>query len=67
MYVIMGAQCIVGTHTVLVQIWQDDRLRWDPSEYAGVDKLRISQSRIWTPDLRLFNALVNHLCSAMLW
>jgi len=39
-------------------MWKDSRLSWDPSEYGGVDILRISPYSLWKPDLRLYNASV---------
>jgi len=39
-------------------MWTDARLQWDPSQFDGVDALHISPSRIWKPDLRLYNASV---------
>jgi len=43
---------------VFVQSWQDSRLSWDPSNYGGVDTLRISASGIWKPDVALLEASV---------
>lgn len=39
--------------------WTDARLRWRNrwSHFEGIDRLHISTSRIWTPDLRLYNAM----------
>lgn len=36
--------------------WQDDFLTWDPSIWGGVSELHIPVSKIWTPDLALFNS-----------
>ena len=44
--------------TVLVQMWTDSRLRWDPFDYGGVESFRISSWHIWKPDIRLYNASV---------
>ncbi|KAG9352063.1 hypothetical protein JZ751_020476 [Albula glossodonta] len=35
--------------------WIDYRLSWDPSEYDGIDKLRIPSRHIWLPDIVLYN------------
>ncbi|TSL75327.1 Neuronal acetylcholine receptor subunit beta-4 [Bagarius yarrelli] len=35
--------------------WNDYRLSWDPSEYDGIDKLRIPSRHIWLPDIVLYN------------
>lgn len=39
----------------LLQNWNDYRLTWDPSEYDGIDKLRIPSRHIWLPDIVLYN------------
>uniref|UniRef100_A0A8C9R6J7 Cholinergic receptor, nicotinic, beta 4 (neuronal) n=1 Tax=Scleropages formosus TaxID=113540 RepID=A0A8C9R6J7_SCLFO len=35
--------------------WIDYRLSWDPSEYDGIDKIRIPSRHIWLPDIVLYN------------
>ncbi|XP_043571302.1 neuronal acetylcholine receptor subunit beta-4-like isoform X2 [Chiloscyllium plagiosum] len=35
--------------------WNDYRLRWDPANYEGIDKLRISSRHLWLPDIVLYN------------
>jgi nicotinic acetylcholine receptor len=35
--------------------WQDNRLRWD-KEALGIKVLRVSPSKVWTPDLTLYNS-----------
>ena len=57
----IGAVYTTETHNVFVQSWRDTRLRWVWSDYDGLDTLRVSPSRIWKPDLRLYNALVKLL------
>ncbi len=37
------------------QEWYDDKLRWDPSKYGGVDVLYIPSQQIWLPDIVLYN------------
>ena len=32
---------------------------WDPAQFEGIDTLHYSTSRIWTPDIRLYGALVS--------
>jgi hypothetical protein len=43
--------------------WDDDRLRWDPALYGGITSTQIHAyelsskwSKIWTPDLAIFNS-----------
>jgi len=37
--------------------WNDTRLAWKPESYGGVDKLHFPADHIWTPDVRLFDAV----------
>lgn len=39
--------------------WVDNRLKWDPTAYEGVDKLSIPAKYIWTPDVHLQNAIMS--------
>ncbi|XP_042894280.1 neuronal acetylcholine receptor subunit alpha-6-like [Penaeus japonicus] len=36
--------------------WQDDRLKWNASEYEGVETLSVPVELLWTPDVAIFNA-----------
>jgi len=36
--------------------WTDERLRWDPSRYGGINVLRMPPYRAWKPDIKLYNA-----------
>jgi nicotinic acetylcholine receptor len=36
--------------------WQDDRLTWNPHDYHGITEMRIPASRLWVPDLEIYNA-----------
>ena len=40
--------------------WEDDYLKWDPEEYGGVKKLHLPPSKVWTPDIFLFNDVTGH-------
>ncbi|XP_064629771.1 neuronal acetylcholine receptor subunit alpha-7-like [Lineus longissimus] len=35
--------------------WNDYRLRWDPAAYDGISLLRVSDQRVWRPDIFLYN------------
>jgi len=37
-------------------MWTDPRLAWNPKDYSGLQKVTIPHNKIWTPDVRLFNA-----------
>lgn len=38
-----------------LQEWNDLLLKWAPDEFGGVDTVRVPPSKIWTPDIVLYN------------
>uniref|UniRef100_A0A915I0X3 Uncharacterized protein n=1 Tax=Romanomermis culicivorax TaxID=13658 RepID=A0A915I0X3_ROMCU len=46
---------IMTTNIWLKQRWQDPNLRWNTSEYGGVNVLYIPSELIWIPDIVLYN------------
>ncbi|KFZ60678.1 hypothetical protein N321_07882, partial [Antrostomus carolinensis] len=46
---------IMTTNVWLNQEWIDYRLAWKPSDYDGINKLRIPAKHIWLPDVVLYN------------
>ena len=40
--------------------WEDDYLKWDPEQYEGRTRLELPPSKIWTPDIFLFNDVTGH-------
>ncbi|XP_072391900.1 neuronal acetylcholine receptor subunit non-alpha-2-like [Diabrotica undecimpunctata] len=37
--------------------WQDEKLRWNPHNYSGIQVMHIFRREIWQPDLCLYNAV----------
>ncbi|XP_071106607.1 neuronal acetylcholine receptor subunit alpha-10-like isoform X1 [Haliotis cracherodii] len=35
--------------------WRDDDVEWNMTKYGGVDKVRIPWSKVWLPDIKLYN------------
>ena len=35
--------------------WNDNGLKWNKSEYGGIEDIRLPVSEIWTPDIVLYN------------
>ncbi|KFR17608.1 hypothetical protein N306_15265, partial [Opisthocomus hoazin] len=46
---------IMTTNVWLNQEWIDYRLAWKPSDYEGINRLRIPAKHIWLPDIVLYN------------
>lgn len=40
----------------LDQEWKDEKLVWNPADYNGLDILRIPCTKIWRPDIILYNS-----------
>nr|XP_046229217.1 neuronal acetylcholine receptor subunit alpha-3 isoform X2 [Scatophagus argus] len=49
---------IMETNLWLRHIWNDYKLRWNPKDYGGVEFIRVPSSRIWKPDIVLYNNAV---------
>ncbi|XP_042553646.1 neuronal acetylcholine receptor subunit alpha-3 [Dipodomys spectabilis] len=46
---------IMETNLWLKQIWNDYKLKWNPSDYKGVEFMRVPVEKIWKPDIVLYN------------
>lgn len=46
------------TNVWLTLKWNDCQFSWNPSDYGGLESLRIPQDRVWVPDIVLFNKFV---------
>ena len=49
----------ITAHINLDMNWKDEYLNWDPDSYNGVNKIQVSTSKIWFPDLAIFNSVEN--------
>ncbi|XP_056463156.1 neuronal acetylcholine receptor subunit alpha-3 isoform X3 [Gadus chalcogrammus] len=49
---------IMKTNLWLRHIWNDYKLRWDPKSFGGVEFIRVPSSKIWKPDIVLYNNAV---------
>ncbi|XP_064461455.1 neuronal acetylcholine receptor subunit alpha-7-like isoform X2 [Ornithodoros turicata] len=47
---------LLVTNIWLTLDWVDVNLRWDPKQYGGVRDLRIPPSKIWKPDVLMYNS-----------
>lgn len=46
---------LLTTSVYTTQWWQDDRLKWNSSDYNGIEWIRIQASKIWLPDTYVLN------------
>ena len=49
----------VTAHINLDMKWKDEYLSWNSNVYNGVDKIQVSTSKIWFPDLAVYNSVDN--------
>merc|ERR1711872_418788 len=47
---------VLSASTWFKATWEDYRLKWDPDHYEGLTSIKVPASRIWTPDLSVYNA-----------
>ncbi|KAG7206627.1 hypothetical protein KM043_000306 [Ampulex compressa] len=38
------------------QIWTDEKLKWEPSKYGGLQEIHVGNHEIWQPDVTLYNS-----------
>lgn len=48
-------QQILSTNVWVEQTWHDNKLRWEPELYEGIDMIHVPAENIWIPDIVLFN------------
>uniref|UniRef100_A0AC35TTI2 Neur_chan_LBD domain-containing protein n=1 Tax=Rhabditophanes sp. KR3021 TaxID=114890 RepID=A0AC35TTI2_9BILA len=46
---------VMQTNVWLTLAWNDCQFNWNPSDYGGIESLRVAIDRIWQPDVVLFN------------
>lgn len=49
------------TCCALLQSWIDERIRWDPNDYNQLRIFRMPASKLWLPDIVLYNRWVDKL------
>jgi len=51
----------------LRMIWYDYRLRWTPSEFAGIEEVTIPVTEVWTPGIILASAATKEMSVLQPW
>ena len=49
----------ITAHINLDMIWEDEFLAWNPKTYDGVNKIQVPTTKIWFPDLAIYNSNEN--------
>lgn len=49
---------VLTTNVWFDQEWVDEFLTWNPSDFGGIQKIRIPCQSIWLPDIVLYNKFV---------
>ncbi|XP_077323946.1 neuronal acetylcholine receptor subunit alpha-10-like [Lithobates pipiens] len=47
------------------QVWFDAYLRWNKEDYDGLDTIRIPSSKVWRPDIVLYNSADDQFTGSM--
>ena len=42
----------------MFQSWIDERMKWRPAGFNGLEMIRITASKLWLPDIVLYNKSV---------
>ncbi|XP_038184008.1 neuronal acetylcholine receptor subunit beta-3 isoform X1 [Arvicola amphibius] len=45
---------LMTTNVWLKQEWTDQKLRWNPEEYGGINSIKVPSESLWLPDIVLF-------------
>jgi len=40
--------------------WFDEYLQWNPADYNGIERIQLPPSKVWVPDIFLFNDVSGH-------
>lgn len=40
--------------------WNDDKLKWDPADYGGLDSVHMADHEVWQPDVVLYNSALGN-------
>ncbi|KAJ2948153.1 hypothetical protein O0L34_g9957 [Tuta absoluta] len=46
---------LLTTNCWITQVWMDYHLRWNTSDFDGINVIRIPYERVWRPDIILYN------------
>jgi nicotinic acetylcholine receptor len=46
---------IMKSNVWLRMLWNDYQLQWEPTEFGGINVIRILPEKVWKPDIVLFN------------
>ncbi|XP_059487548.1 neuronal acetylcholine receptor subunit beta-3-like isoform X2 [Neocloeon triangulifer] len=49
----------------LALTWKDEKLRWNPADYDGINHITVPTGQIWIPELILYNAADGKGCDLM--
>lgn len=47
---------VLYLETLMYLTWQDERLKWDPSKYGGIESIQLKRYNIWSPTFNVYNS-----------
>ncbi|CAG9838144.1 unnamed protein product [Diabrotica balteata] len=49
----------LAVHGWIKMVWNDDKLRWNASNYGNLSVLRLAEHEFWQPDIYLYNSALS--------
>ncbi len=49
----------VTLYAILLKRWRDEFLRWDPSQFDGIEYTYVNYASVWSPKLQLISRFIN--------
>ena len=50
------------TSVMMTFTWKDEYMTWRPEMNGGITEIIVPSSKIWVPDVLLYNRYYNHSC-----
>ncbi|XP_058793003.1 neuronal acetylcholine receptor subunit alpha-3-like isoform X2 [Phymastichus coffea] len=50
---------ILSVNTWVRMTWNDDKLKWNSKDYAGIEEMSVGIHEVWQPDLYLYNSALH--------
>ncbi|CAF1220367.1 unnamed protein product [Rotaria sordida] len=48
---------VLTTNGILSLIWDDNRMIWEPADYGNITKIVVPSTKIWIPEILLYNSV----------
>lgn len=52
---LLGKRMLTYSILFLAQEWSDINMKWNKSEYGNIEDIRMPPSKLWKPDVLMYN------------